>query len=120
MGGSSPSNFTSTTAPMTCAMVPILLVAMGSRPCVAERRRASERFGAGYDLDEFLGDDRLARAVVVDREAIDHLAGIARRVVHRRHARALLGRAVFEQRREELHRDVVGQQLLQNLLFIGL
>src|SRR5690348_6799233 len=84
IAGSSPSNFTSTTAPITWLMVPTLFLAMISLV-------RSERLGARDDLDEFLGDDRLTGAVVGDGEAVDHLAGIAGRAVHRRHARPLLG-----------------------------
>src|SRR5258707_10499791 len=114
MNGRSPSNLTSTTAPMTWVMVPILFFAMISVPWVSRRGRL-KGFGAGNDLDQFLGDDGLARAVVVDRQAVDHLAGVARRAVHRRHARALLRGDVLEQRGEDLHGEIVRQQRRQDL-----
>src|SRR5919205_768711 len=96
IAGSSPSNFTSTTAPMTCVMVPILLVAV-AMDFASLRALCLERLGAGDDLDQFLGDDRLAGAVVLQRQPIDHLAGVSRRVVHRRHARALLRGGALEE-----------------------
>ena len=61
--------------------------------------RRLERFRAGDDLDQFLGDHRLARAVVELRLLLDHVAGVARGVVHRAHARALLGGGVLEDAR---------------------
>ena len=42
-----------------------------------------QRFGAGDDLDQFLRDHRLTRAVVSDGLLADHFAGVAGRVVHR-------------------------------------
>ena len=49
-----------------------------------------ERFRARNDFDQFFGDLRLTLAVVVERQFVDHVACIARRVVHCGHARALL------------------------------
>src|SRR5207302_4125113 len=79
--------------------------------------RVSQRLGAGDDLDQLLGDDGLAGAVVVHREPVDHLAGIARRAVHRGHPGALLARGVFEERGIDLHRQIVRQELGQDFLF---
>src|SRR3989442_833079 len=101
MFGRSPSHLMSTTAPMTWVIVPTLFFAMISVPWLP-RSGPLKGFGAGNDLDQFLGDDGLARAVVVDRQAVDHLAGIARRAVHRRHACALLRGDVLEERGEDL------------------
>src|SRR3954447_21190011 len=83
MNGSSPSNCTSMTAPITWVTRPTMLLAISLLPL-------SDGFGAGDDLDEFLGDVRLARPIVVQCQALDHVAGVARRIVHRRHARAVL------------------------------
>ena len=79
-----------------------------------------ERLGARNDFDQFLGDLRLARAVVAQRQRVDDVAGVARRRIHRRHARALLGRLVLEQRAEDLHRDIARQQIGQDLCFVRL
>src|SRR3954452_8962626 len=57
---------------------------------------ASQPFGAGDNLDQFSGDVGLAGAVVVDCQSVDHLAGIARCIVHRGHSRALLAGRVFQ------------------------
>ena len=81
---------------------------------------ALKRFGAGDDLDQFLGDHRLARAVVGDGLLADHFAGIAGRVVHRAHARALLRRGVLQQRAEDLHGDVARQELVEDVDFLRL
>src|SRR5260370_28391607 len=119
MNGRSPSNLTSTTAPMTWVIVPMLFFAMTGVPCVLGAGPL-EGFGAGNNLDQFLGDDRLAGAVVVDGQPVDPLAGIARRAVHRRHARALLARHVLVQRRDDLHRKIVLQERLQDLVLVPL
>src|SRR5262245_42912729 len=110
ISGRSPSNLTSTTAPSTCVTRPTLLVAMLSS------ERISDRLGAGDDLDQLLGDGGLAGAVENEGEAIDHVAGVARRAVHRGHARAFLGRGVLEQRAIDLDREVARQQVGEDLV----
>ena len=80
----------------------------------------SQPFGAGDDLDQFSGDVGLAGAVIAEGQPVDHLAGIARSIVHRGHSRALLARCVFEQRGIDLHREIVRQQLGQDFLFARL
>ena len=75
----------------------------------------SERLGAGDDLDQFLGDNRLARAVIGERLLLDHLAGVAGGVVHRGHAGALLGGGVLHQRADNATRnagDMIRKQTL--------
>src|SRR5690348_13662411 len=106
--GRSPSNFTSTTAPMTWVMVPILFFAMS-------RFSPLERLGARNDLDQFLGDRGLARAVIGRVKRIDHLAGVACRIVHCRHACALLRSGVLEEGGIELHGEVARQEIGENL-----
>src|SRR6202166_1209346 len=83
IAGRCSSNCTSTTAPMTWVMRPTLLAIMSSSQI------CSQRLGAGDDLDQFLGDHRLAGAVVFERLLADHLAGVAGGVVHRRHLRTV-------------------------------
>src|SRR6478672_4460894 len=80
----------------------------------------SERFGAGDDLDQLLGDHRLARAVIGDRLLLDHLARIAGCIVHGAHLRAVERRIVFEKRTQKLYRDVARQKLSQDARFIWL
>src|SRR3546814_16248377 len=53
-------------------------------------------------------------------QAIDHVAGVACRIVHRGHARAMLARRVLQQRLEDLHGDVGRQQRGEDLLLAGL
>src|SRR3546814_10532214 len=52
--------------------------------------------------------------------SIDHVAGVACRIVHRGHARAMLARRVLQQRLEDLHGDVGRQQRGEDLLLAGL
>src|SRR5260221_12539398 len=79
-----------------------------------------ERLGARDDLDQFLRDHRLAHAVVGDGLLADHVARVAGGVVHRAHARALFGGGVFQQRAEDLGRDIAGQKFRENVFFLGL
>ena len=88
--------------------------------CIGPSRSCLERFGARNDFDEFLGDLRLALAVVLDRQLVDHVAGIARGIVHGAHPRALFGGRVFEQRPEDLHRDVARQEIGEDLALVRL
>src|SRR5215469_16694578 len=111
MNGRSPSNCTSTTAPITWVTRPTMLLAMTLLPL-------SDGFGAGDDLDQFLGDVRLARAVVVQRQALDHVARVARRVVHRCHARTMFTGSTFQQRAVDLDRQCLRQQARQDGLFV--
>src|SRR5262245_41940997 len=76
MAGRWPSNWTSTTAPITwvtrptCDPFPFVIVIL-----VLARRL--HRLGARNDLDQFLGDLRLALTVVAQRQPVDHVAGVA-------------------------------------------
>src|ERR1700722_4047595 len=127
MGGRSPSNFTSTTAPITCVTWPTAFAtfsiscAIFRRPRFefsrdrGERSVASERLGARYDFEQFLGDHRLARAVVAQCVFLDHFAGVSRRIVHRAHLRAEEGRGILEQGAIDAHHDRARQQLSQYL-----
>src|SRR5580698_3829687 len=123
MYGSSPSNCTSTTAPITWVTRPTMLLAMvciPSRSRGSKSRRSSDGFGAGDDLDQFLGDVRLARPVVVQRQALDHVAGVARGTVHRGHPRAVFSGGTFQQRAKHLDRQVLRQQAGEDGFFVRL
>src|ERR1700736_1384962 len=117
------------TAPMTWVMRPVGLAISSSLPKLcfhpppergkspAEARRAkawragsSQCFRARDDLDQFLGDHRLARAVVRQRLLANHFAGVAGGIVHRAHLRAVERRVVFEQRTKDLHGEILRQQ----------
>src|SRR5947199_1642912 len=79
-----------------------------------------ERLGARDDLDELFGNGRLARAVVGDGEPVDHVAGVAGRIVHRGHPRALLARIILEERRIELYCEIARQQSGKDLRLLRL
>src|SRR6266852_5882155 len=98
IAGSGPSNCTSTTAPMTWVMRPTW-VAMWSSSRMS--------WAAGLGALERLG-------------ARDHLAGVAGRIVHRAHARALLGRGVLQQRAKHLRGEITRHQLGEDVLFLRL
>src|SRR5688500_40862 len=117
IAGRSPSNWTSTTAPSTCVILPtrFLAIELSFNPSLV-----SQRLGAGDDFDQFLGDVRLTRAVVGDGQAIDHVAGIAGRAVHRRHTGALFAGRILQQRAIDLHADIARQQLLQDRILFRL
>src|SRR5262249_19837887 len=110
------SNCTSTTAPMTWVILPTALGVVAMVVLVTN----SERLCAGDDLDQLLGDHRLARAVHAQLLLPDHLAGVAGGIIHRGHARALLGRGVLQERAERLHRNVARQQLGEDIDLVGL
>src|SRR4029078_12123109 len=74
-----------------------------------------ERLGAGNDLDQLLSDHGLSRAIISERQAPDHVAGIARGVVHGAHALALLRRCVLEQRAEGLRGDFERQKIGEDI-----
>src|SRR5580698_8310055 len=114
------SNCTSTTAPMTWVMRPTVLAIMSSSQIGSQRQCLLQSFRAGDDLDQFLGDHRLAGAVVGERLLADHLAGVAGGVIHRRHLRAVERRRVLDERAENLHREIARQKLLEDILFVGL
>src|SRR5262245_59437795 len=122
IAGRCPSNWTSTTAPMTWVMCPTGLAMEWSLlfAIISMRRAGSHRLGAGNDLDQLLGDHRLAGAVVGQRLLADHFSGVAGRVVHRGHLRAVERGGVLEQRAEDLHRDVARQELGEDLVLLGL
>src|SRR4051794_38549850 len=133
MAGRWPSNCTSTTAPMTWVTRPIWLAAVAMRRspskfCTCEildlndRRlvRASDRLGAGDDLDQLLGDLCLTGSVVDLGLLADHFAGVAGGVVHRAHLRAIERGVVFQQRAEDLHRNIARQQAGEEFVLLGL
>src|SRR5262245_56918840 len=120
IAGRCPWNCTSTTGPMTWLMCPPGLAM--DRPCYSRMYRcaASHRLGAGNDLDQLLGDHRLAGAVVGQRLLADHFAGVAGGIVHRSHLRAVERRRVPQERAEDLHRDGARQKLREDLGLLGL
>src|ERR1700744_2718779 len=126
IAGRWPSNCTSTTAPMTWVTRPIWLaaVAINCSPSnilyVNRRIAALDRLGAGDDLDQLLSDLGLTGSVVDQGLLADHVAGVARRVVHRAHLRAVERSVVLHQRAENLHRQVTRQQAAEDFVFFRL
>src|SRR6267142_5149633 len=101
IAGSSPSNFTSTTAPITWVMRPIWLVALAiAGPCCLFTYGAcgakSQRLGTGDDLDQFLRDHRLAGTVVGQSLLANHFTRVAGGVIHRAHLRAIERGGIFQ------------------------
>src|SRR5204863_8907841 len=120
-----PSNCTSTTAPMTWVIFPTALVGVAIvSPCYLQTcgigASRSQCLRAGDDLDQLLGDHGLAGAVVGQRLLADHLAGIAGGVIHRAHLRAVERGGVFQERAEQLDRDIARQELVKDFLLLGL
>src|SRR6202051_2352663 len=125
IAGRCPSNCTSTTAPMTCVMRPVWLAGVAMKIFSFEfylKRplRLSDRLGAGDDFNQLLGDHRLTGSVVDQGLLADHVAGIAGGVVHRAHLRAVERSVVFQERAEDLHREIARQQPGQDLVFLRL
>src|SRR6185312_2995602 len=128
MAGSSPSNSTSTTAPMTWLRRPlevVLLMAFSFSSVWAVRlsphaRKFLNGGGAGDDFDQFRRDLGLTGAVHLDGEGVDQVARIARGIVHRRHLGGEEAGLVLEHRRQQLHRNVLGQQGLQDRVLVRL
>src|SRR5690242_3362308 len=144
IGGRSPSNATSTTAPMTWLTRPTRLltgaaafVAVGAAFGAALLRGLTsvaavamsvflaftgslERLGARNDFDELGGDRGLAAAVVLDGQAVDHVARVARRIVHRGHLRAVEAGLVLKKGTVDLYRDVARQQVGEDFLLVRL
>src|SRR3984885_2103783 len=101
MAGKCPSNCTSTTAPMTCVMRPVWLAGEAMKNLSFEffinrPFLLSDRLGAGDDLNQLLGDHRLTGSIVDQGLLANHVAGIAGRVVHRAHLRAIERGVVFQ------------------------
>src|SRR5665213_3289505 len=125
MAGKCPSNCTSTTAPMTCVMRPVWLADVAMKTLSFEfylKRplRLSDRLGAGDDFNQLLGDHRLPGSIVDQRLLANHVAGVAGGIVHRAHLGAVERGVVFQQRAEDLHRQIARQQAGQNLVFFRL
>src|SRR6476619_2864273 len=102
MAGRRPSgNWMSRTGPMIATIFPTFCSAM-TVPIPSER--LLERRGARHDLDQFLRDARLTRAVVGQGQLVDELARVLRGGAHGRHPRAHLGGGRFREGPE--HREL--------------
>src|SRR5687768_16788139 len=75
-----------------------------------------EGFCAADDVEQLLGDRRLPRLVVREREVRDQRVRVVRRVVHGLHARGVLARERLEQQAVEEHLDEPRDELLEDHL----
>ena len=80
----------------------------------------SQGFRARDDLDQLLGDHRLAGAVVAQCLLADHFPGIAGGIVHRRHLCAVERSCILEQRTIDLHREIARQKLGKDFVLVRL
>src|SRR3954464_7802497 len=79
-----------------------------------------QRLGATYDFHDLLRDLGLPRAVHLEREVLDDLAGVLRRAAHGGHPRAVLGRRRLQQGAEDRDLHVVGHEALEDHARVGL
>src|SRR3954462_8281120 len=103
MAGSSPSNSTSTTAPMIWLRRPLEVVLLIGLSLSSE---SLDGGCAGDDFDQFRRDLGLTGAVHLDGEGVDQIARIAGGIVHRRHLGGEEAGLVLQHGGEQLHRDV--------------
>src|SRR5215467_1091853 len=102
-------NSQSTAGPATWTTLPVttpLLVAIIS---LLRRGRAAHHF------DDLFGDARLAHAVHVQSQPLDHVGRVGSGRVHRGHACRMFGGGGFQHRPVELHFDISRQQILHHL-----
>src|SRR5579862_1433271 len=109
IGGSLSSKLTSTTGPMICEILPVLLIVL-----------SLQRLGASDDVQEFLRDARLAGVVVLEGQRADDVARAVRRVPHGVHPGRVLAGHRFQDQPVEAHLDVAGRELGQDLGRLGL
>ena len=64
---------------------------------------------AAHNLDNFLGDRRLTRAVHGQGVLVDHVRSVVGRRIHGCHARGLLGGHRFQERVVQLRREIAGE-----------
>src|SRR3954468_14235952 len=107
-----PLNCTSTTAPSTCVMWPILLLGV-----ITFIVLLLQRFRARDNFDQFLGDHRLTRAVVLQGQLADDVTRIARGGIHGAHLGTKFSGDIFEKRAEDLDADVARQQRREDFAF---
>src|ERR1700733_3185875 len=125
IAGKYPSNCTSTTAPLTCVMRPVWLAGVAMKIfsfefCLKRPLRLSDRLGAGDDFNQLLGDHRLTGSIVDQGLLANHVAGVAGGIVHCAHLCAVERGVVFQQRAEDLDRQIAREQAGQNLVFFRL
>src|SRR5947208_2961372 len=93
----------------------VLLSSRIGRPALGD-----QALGAGHDLHDLLCDLGLARAVHLQRQVGDDLAGVVGGAAHRRHLGAEEARGGLDQRAIDRDLDVVGHEALEQVLGLGL
>src|SRR5579871_2267085 len=88
------------------------------RRCVGRLSRGGERLSRAGDLGDLRRNRGLPCLVVAQRERLDNLQRIVRRILHSDQTSAPLARGRLEQFLVELHLDVTRQQGLEDLLWI--
>src|SRR3954469_5995306 len=116
-GIASRGNWMSMTAPMDWTILPSLTCVV---LMVFSRIGASDGCSAAHDFRQFLGDRRLARLVVDEREVVDDARRVLARRLHRDHARRLLARHVLGDGLVDDLLHVAGQQLVEHDARVGL
>src|SRR5437879_1361875 len=84
------------------------------RSCLA-RLSARKSLSTRYHLDDLASDRSLPHTVHIQRERLDHFAGILRGRIHRGHSSAVLAGYRLQQRVEKLGLDVPRKQLPEYL-----
>src|SRR5258708_23560651 len=107
----SRGNWMSITAPMHWTILPWWVWFIGF-PC--PREKGLDGGCAADDFRQFLGDRRLPRLVVDEREVVDDAGGVVARRLHRHHARRLLAGDVLRHRLVDDLLDVSREQLLEH------
>src|SRR5580765_2012237 len=105
MAGSLSANSMSRTGPIIWTILPLFMRLLGGQ----------SHLGGG-DFQKFLRNVRLAKHVVFERQVLDELLGVVGRVLHRNHARAVLGGLSFEENLIKLEVQAVGKHRAQNLV----
>src|SRR3974390_3901173 len=87
ISGSWPSgNSTSTTGPMTRAILPIFIISLSS----SLRRLALQGFGAAHDIHEFFSNGRLPGLIHHQGETGNHILAVTGGVIHGGHPGCML------------------------------
>src|SRR5580698_5070216 len=113
MGGIACSaNWTSTTGPITWTILPVFI---GSeRGWVSWKVVLGGAERSGCDLEDFLGDGRLAGLVVLEGEVAQQLGRVVLRGLHGDHAGAVLRGLPRERKLVDLVVHVVGKKGVQD------
>src|SRR5215207_3065557 len=119
ISGSSSGKTASITTPWISSIRPTLFFSVWVAASMS-LGLLGQRLRPGDDLQDLLGDLRLAGAVHLEGQVVDQLPGVLGGVAHGGHAGAELRRGGLQQRPEHGDLHVVGHQALEDLLGVGL